>query len=53
MTEPEAALPVTQAAVEDFTERYVASLGGTIDMDGDQWEVTIPDTADTAFRLVS
>lgn len=49
MTEPEAALPVTQAAVEDFTERYVASLGGTIDMDGDQWEVTIPDTADTAL----
>ena len=49
MTEAEAAIPVTQAAVEDFTERYVASLGGTIETDGDHWEVTIPDTVDTAL----
>ena len=49
MTEAEAAIPVTQAAVEDFTERHVASLGGTIETDGDHWEVTIPDTVDTAL----
>jgi len=49
MTEAEAAIPVTQAAVEDFTKRYVASLGGTIETDGDHWEVTIPDPAGTAL----
>jgi len=49
MTEAEAAIPVTQAAVEDFTERHVASLGGTIETDGDHWEVTIPDTVDTVL----
>jgi archaellum component FlaC len=43
----DAALPVTQSAVEEFTERYLESLGGTIEKQGGRWEVTVPDTDDT------
>ncbi|ADD03977.1 uncharacterized protein Nmag_0388 [Natrialba magadii ATCC 43099] len=43
----DAALAVTQSAVEEFTERYLESLGGTIDKQGDKWEATIPDNEDT------
>ncbi|WP_135806763.1 MULTISPECIES: hypothetical protein [Halorussus] len=41
------ALAVTQSLVEDFAERYLESLGGTIEKRGDTWEVTIPDNNDT------
>ena len=43
----DAALAVTQSAVEEFVERYLESLGGTIEKQGDRWEVTVPDTDDT------
>ncbi|MDH5020346.1 hypothetical protein [Halobacterium rubrum] len=43
----DAALPVTQSAVERFTDQYLQSLGCTIEKQGDSWDVTIPDTADT------
>lgn len=45
----DAALPVTQSAVERFTERYLESLGSTIEKQGDEWEVTIPDTENTGL----
>ncbi|ACM58326.1 hypothetical protein HALDL1_03640 [Halobacterium sp. DL1] len=41
------ALAVTQSVVEDFSERYLESLGGTIETRGDTWEVAIPDNEDT------
>ncbi|WP_408959429.1 hypothetical protein [Natrinema sp. 74] len=41
------ALAVTQSVVENFTERYLESLGGTIEKRGDTWEVAIPDNEDT------
>ncbi|WP_181685011.1 hypothetical protein [Halorhabdus salina] len=41
------ALAVTQSVVEDFSERYLESLGGTIETRGDTWEVTIQDNGDT------
>ena len=43
----DAALAVTQSAVEEFVGRYLESLGGTIEKRGDRWEVTVPDTDDT------
>lgn len=43
----DAALPVTQSAVEEFTEHYIESLGGTVEKKRDLWEVTIPDDGNT------
>jgi len=43
----EAALAVTQSLVEEFTECYLKSLGGTIEKRGGTWEVSIPDSEDT------
>ncbi|WP_336022474.1 hypothetical protein [Halobellus salinisoli] len=43
----DAALPITQSAVEQFADRYLRSLGSTIEKHGDKWEVTIPEQADT------
>lgn len=43
----EASLPITQSAVETFTEQYLTSLGGSIEKDGKRWQVTIPEEADT------
>ena len=43
----DAALAVTQSAVEAFTEHYLKSLGSTIEKRGERWEVTIPDNEDT------
>lgn len=45
----DAALAVTQSAVEEFTERYLKSLGGTIKKQGNKWEVAIPDTDNTGL----
>lgn len=49
----DAALAVTQSAVEHFTEHYLQTLGCTIDKDGDTWEVTVPDAADTGLSAGS
>lgn len=43
----DAAVPITQSAVEQFTEQYLVSLGSTIEKYGDRWEVTVPDQAKT------
>jgi len=45
----DAALAVTQSAVKEFTERYLESLGGTIEKKGDKWVVTVPDNEDTGL----
>lgn len=43
----DAATPITQSAVERFTEQYLTSLGSTIEKNRDRWKVTVPDTATT------
>jgi hypothetical protein len=43
----DAAVPVTQSAVEQFTERYLRSLGCSIEHSDDYWVVSVPDTTDT------
>ena len=45
----DATAPVTQSAVERFTERYLTSVGCTIEKRGKEWEVTIPEGADTTL----
>jgi len=45
----DAALSVTQSAVERFAEQYLQSLGCDIDMTENRWEVTVPDGANTAL----
>jgi hypothetical protein len=42
----DAALPVTQSAVESFTRRYLAAVGCDIATDEGVWEVDVPDSAD-------
>lgn len=39
----DAAVPVTQSAVERFTERYLRSLGCTIEKRGERWHVGVAD----------
>ncbi|WP_367996068.1 hypothetical protein [Haloferax volcanii] len=43
----DASVPVTQSAVESFAERYLRSLGCTIEQRGDIWDVSVPEGADT------
>jgi hypothetical protein len=43
----DAALTVTQSAVEQFTERYLSTIGSSIEKRGSRWEITIPDTIET------
>jgi hypothetical protein len=43
----DAAVPVTQSAVEQFTERYLRSLGCSFEHSDDHWMVSVPDTTDT------
>lgn len=43
----DAAIPITQSVVEQFTEQYLSSLGATIEKRRDRWEVTIPENAST------
>jgi len=38
----DAALPVTQSAIEQFAEDYFLSLGCSIEKNGDRWDVTVP-----------
>lgn len=43
----DAAIPITQSMVEQFTEQYLGSLGSTIKKHGDKWDVTVPENATT------
>lgn len=43
----DAAIPITQTAVEQFTQQYLSTVGCRIDIDGEQWQVTAPETAET------
>lgn len=47
----DAALPVTERAVERLTEAYLASLGADIRKDGRRWRVSLPEGADTDLPL--
>ncbi len=47
----DAALPVTEEAVERFTEDYLRSLGAEIEKDGRQWNVSLPADADTDLAV--
>jgi uncharacterized protein YukE len=39
----DAALPITQTAVESFTERYLTSLGAEIEKKDNRWTVAMPE----------
>lgn len=45
----DAAIPVTQHAVERFTEQYLRSLGCDIELFEDKWQVTVPSGVDTTL----
>lgn len=47
----DAALPVTERAVDDFVTDYLESLGGTIRKEGQRWTVSIPDEAVTELSF--
>ncbi|SDN14980.1 hypothetical protein SAMN04487949_3497 [Halogranum gelatinilyticum] len=47
----DAALAVTERAVEKFTEAYLNSLGADIVKDGRRWTVSLPDDAETDLEL--
>ena len=43
----DAAIPITQSAIERFTEQYLTALGSTIEKGEDRWKVTVPDNSKT------
>jgi hypothetical protein len=43
----DAALAVTQSAVEQFTEQYLTSIGCSIERRGTRWTVTVPEAVET------
>lgn len=43
----DAALPVTQRGVEQFSERYLTAIGCEIDKRSGRWNVTVPQDAET------
>ena len=43
----DAAVPVTQSAVEQFTERYLRSLGCSVERSDNHWVVSVPENTDT------
>ena len=45
----DAAVSVTQSAVERFTERYLSSIGCGIEMRDDRWVITVPESVDTTL----
>lgn len=47
----DAAMAVTERAVERLTEVYLTSLGAEITKEGRQWRVTLPDDAETDLEL--
>ncbi len=44
----DSALPITQSAVETFTENYLTTVGCKIEKEGDRWFVTPDEDTDTA-----
>ncbi|MDQ2075025.1 hypothetical protein RBH20_21120 [Haloarcula sp. H-GB4] len=49
----DAAVPVTQSAVENFAEQYLRSIGCDIDKQGNQWTVTAPNEVDSELLTES
>lgn len=47
----DAALPITERAVEEFAEAYLTSLGADIRMDGRRWILSVPEDAETDLEL--
>ena len=47
----DAAVPITQVAVERFAEQYLTSIGCSIEKRGDRWDVTVPDRASTELPV--
>lgn len=47
----DAALAVTERAVERLTETYLTSIGADIHKDGRRWTVSLPDEAETDLEL--
>jgi len=43
----DAAIPITQTAVEQFTRQYLSAVGCRIDADGERWDITVPETTET------
>ena len=43
----DAAVPVTQSAVENFTERYLRSLDCHVNKQGNEWRINIPEETET------
>lgn len=43
----DAAVPVTQSVVEQFTDQYLRSIGCTIEKQEGRWDVTVPNEVDT------
>ena len=43
----DAAVPVTQSVVEDFTARYLQSIDSQVEIQGNKWEVCIPENTET------
>ena len=43
----DAAVPATQSAVEQFTERYLRSLGCSVERSDHHWVVSVPEDTDT------
>ena len=43
----DAAVPITQSVVEQFTERYLKALDCRIEKSEDRWRITVPERADT------
>jgi len=43
----DAAVPVTQSGIEDFTARYLRSIGSQIEIQGDKWEFRISEDVET------
>ncbi|MFC5134015.1 MULTISPECIES: hypothetical protein [Haloferacaceae] len=46
---PDASIPVTRSAVEQFTERYLRSLGCSIERSDEHWVVSVPEDTDAGI----
>lgn len=44
---PDAAIPITQTAVKQFTRQYLSAVGCSIDADGERWHVSVSEAAET------
>jgi len=43
----DAAIPVTQTAVERFTDQYLRSVNCTVEKHGNTWDITVPESTDS------